>query len=434
VFVAPSAYPLGGVADWLDYLLPGLEQFGWRCVLALASGRFHDVETYVRRHPWHDVAPLKNPTGSHQGRVNAIQSLLQRLKPDVAVSVNIASVYPAARSMRSSGLESPRIVMSLHGLQADLLADVASARDVIDAVIATNKLAVRLAQGKLQSTDRVHYAGYGVPSRQPMTNESTCWGPGGPMRLLYAGRLEQEQKRVLDLVVLARKLHDRGRSFEICIAGGGPLESELRAAAASAGLDQCFRFLGVLDPASLSRAYSEHHALIITSTWETGPIVAWEAMSHGLPVVSSRYVGSGLEAALIDSENCMLFPIGDMGAAADALAALEEETLRQRVIKGGHRLVASRYSRMLSVQQWNDAMRKVVGSPPLIAAPTIDAFSPVGRLDRVFGIQRGEALRARLQLKYQHTTPGGEWPHSHHGTSHGEDAVFWAAATREDSQ
>src|SRR5262245_37215454 len=37
LFVAPSAYPLGGVVTWLDYLLASLAYCAWRLVLGLTS-------------------------------------------------------------------------------------------------------------------------------------------------------------------------------------------------------------------------------------------------------------------------------------------------------------------------------------------------------------------------------------------------------------
>src|SRR4051812_47507009 len=64
LFLAPSAYPLGGVADWLDYLLPGLERNGWRCTLGLTTGRYHDADAYLAVHPWHRVNHVSCATGS----------------------------------------------------------------------------------------------------------------------------------------------------------------------------------------------------------------------------------------------------------------------------------------------------------------------------------------------------------------------------------
>src|SRR5690349_18307661 len=38
LFVAPSAYPLGGVATWLDYVVPGLRHRNWKVTLGLVQG------------------------------------------------------------------------------------------------------------------------------------------------------------------------------------------------------------------------------------------------------------------------------------------------------------------------------------------------------------------------------------------------------------
>ena len=61
LFIAPSAYTLGGIQTWLDYILPGLEKKGWNIKLGLVSGRFHDVGKYLEKHPFHNVVKFKPP-------------------------------------------------------------------------------------------------------------------------------------------------------------------------------------------------------------------------------------------------------------------------------------------------------------------------------------------------------------------------------------
>ena len=58
-------------------------------------------------------------------------------------------------------------------------------------------------------------------------------------------------------------------------------------------------FLGRLSPTEMrDKLYARANTLLMPSFWETGPIVNWEAMAAGVVVVSSRYVGSGLEGSL----------------------------------------------------------------------------------------------------------------------------------------
>ena len=47
----------------------------------------------------------------------------------------------------------------------------------------------------------------------------------------------------------------------------------------------------VLCQFELAQTYPLHHVLLITSSWETGPIVAWEAMAAGMAVVVAAMWG-----------------------------------------------------------------------------------------------------------------------------------------------
>jgi len=412
LFLAPSAYPLGGVADWLDYLLPGLSGLGWDCALGLVEGRHHNVEAYLNRHPWQQVVQVKNSTGSKEGRINALISSIEKTAPDIMATVNIVDAYESVRRLRLAGKPTPKMVATLHGLQSDLLADLQTEADVIDAIIATNKLSEKLAAQSLNSEERVLYAPYGVPLFDDVGTSTRQ--NNGVLKLLYSGRLEQNQKRVFDLPDLISALREQGVDARISIAGGGPEEAALRGKFEALGLTGQTSFLGVLKPQALACVYLEHDALIVTSVWETGPIVAWQAMSHGLPVLSSRYVGSGLEGALIDGRNSLLFPIGDIQAAASAVMKLLEPGVHARLVEGGQDLLRQRYGRKASVGQWHEAFKEVLALPLLDLPENRLPNSPSGRLDKWLGAEMGERIRRVLGLAYQHHDAGGEWPHTKH--------------------
>ena len=101
LFIAPSAYPLGGVATWLDYLLPGLRAQGWNATLGLAEGRFHDVDVYLTVHPDDQVVRIPHRTGTQEGRVRQLIRTICAVRPDIVVAVNIADVAPAVDRLRA---------------------------------------------------------------------------------------------------------------------------------------------------------------------------------------------------------------------------------------------------------------------------------------------------------------------------------------------
>ena len=149
----------------------------------------------------------------------------------------------------------------------------------------------------------------------------------------------------------------------------------------------------MLASGELAEEFCKHDALIITSVWETGPIVAWEAMSHRLPVLSSRYTGSGTEGALVDEVNCLLFRVGDMRAAANSAMKLTSPEMKSRLVEGGLELLRQRYSREASVAKWSVALQQGLDFPPLAVPKPSEPEPPSGRLDRFLGFAWGERVR-----------------------------------------
>jgi hypothetical protein len=163
-----------------------------------------------------------------------------------------------------------------------------------------------------------------------------------------------------------------------------------------------------------ARLYREIDALLVPSSWETGPLVAWEAMAEGVAVVASRYVGSGLEDALRHEENALLFAVGDADGAARQLARLAADPgLAKRLATGGRELLRDRFSRERSLDAWEQALDSVGGLPPLGAAAEPRLPPATGRLERWMGAARAEDVRRVLGRMGPAAGPGGEWPHAY---------------------
>jgi glycosyltransferase involved in cell wall biosynthesis len=409
--LAPSAYLLGGVQDWLANLVPGLRDGGLEVTVAVPDGEHHRHGPYARAYPALAAEAIANPSGSAEGRIRAIAALLERLDPQLVLGVNLVDLYPAARRARRQGRFHGQVVMTLHALQAEYFDDLRRHGAGIDAVIATNRLACRLASGRGGiDPARVLYAPYGVPVppwRRPDGD------PAASLRLAWVGRLEQAQKRVHDLPPLLEALQARGIHVQLSIAGDGEERPALERSLAPWIERGRVRMLGHVDQERLAaEIYGHHHALVITSSWETGPIVAWQAMASGMAVVSSRYVGAGLEGALEHDATALLFPCGNGDAAAGELARLRDPALLERLSRAGHALVARRYSQAASLAAWRRALDLVTGLPPLPPVTQEPAPAPAGRLDRWLGPRRGEDLRRLLGLRFRHGSAGSEWPHS----------------------
>lgn len=431
MIVSPSAFVYGGLATWLDDLESAGNEIGCEIIVGLVMGpRHHRPDQYIAEHPQRHWERIMCRTGTPEGRGRALRQVIERIEPDLVVSVNIADVYTAVGRLRQQGKFSGKCMMALHGLDAKLFQQLHLVRPVLDGVTAVNRLACRLCTQLAEvERERVHHAVCGVAKdTQPIQLRSH----DGVFRIAYVGRLEQDQKRVLDLPKILNDLDRRCGRYELLIAGSGPDEAALRAGFEQRALKE-IRWLGPIGREQvIEQVYRQADALLLTSLWETGPLVIREAMAHGLPVVTSRYIGSGLESTLKDGLNVLMFDIGDTQTASSQLGRImNENSLAQRLATDARQLVEQCYSLDCSIRQWRMAFEKTLVADALPTPQASMAMPYCGRLDRLLGQELGEAVRTILRRKSHDAGPGGEWPHITAGLPPEEEG-YWQMIADED--
>jgi glycosyltransferase involved in cell wall biosynthesis len=149
-----------------------------------------------------------------------------------------------------------------------------------------------------------------------------------PGTFVFVGRLTRQKALGVAIEAIARVPAAR-----LVVVGDGPERAELeRLAAASAGVDRV-RFLGMRTRDESLRIVAGAEAGLLSSAWENLPHSAVEALSVGVPVVSTA-VG-GVPEVVTDGENGLLVPPGDAEALAIAMRRiLEEPGLRERLAAG----------------------------------------------------------------------------------------------------
>src|SRR5271165_2253249 len=109
---------------------------------------------------------------------------------------------------------------------------------------------------------------------------------------------------------------------ELVIAGRGPLEPEVVAAAAR---DPRIRFLGYVQGEAKAAALAWADHLLLPSLWyENAPVVILEAAAHGLGLIASRI--GGIPEFVREGRTGRLFAPGDPAALAAAILAAAADT------------------------------------------------------------------------------------------------------------
>ncbi|MEO8270255.1 MAG: glycosyltransferase, partial [Aureliella sp.] len=156
-----------------------------------------------------------------------------------------------------------------------------------------------------------------IPSVAARTNPVSAW-KSGLRRLITVGALKEEKNHLLLLDAMALLGPDVG----LVILGDGPLRAPLEARIANLGLDDRVTMPGYLDPGPY---YNSAELFVLSSDYEGFGNVIVEAMSAGLPVVSTD-CPDGPSEILEGGTFGTLVSCGDANALAKAIRfALETD-------------------------------------------------------------------------------------------------------------
>lgn len=364
LFVAKSFPIHGGVESWLDDLIEGLSARGHEVVVVLTQGfRFHDPERYRTAHPVLGRCRVRTAEaipGLAVRRQRALREAIAAEAPDVVVPVMVHDTFAAAAALRAAGRGGFALIYPVHEDGVWAFRAVRDHADQIDAVICVSRLMqwYILMHGGLERNQVAHIrCGARAARGWPEGRRSK----GRPLVVGYCGKVTTRQKRVLDLLGFVEQASALGLALCIRIAGEGDATERLMDGLRCQGVEA--EFLGQL---TKDRLYGDFYpsldALVIFSECETGPIVAWEAMAHGVLVVSSEYRGQRLERVLIDGECAITFPVGRPEIGAAKLAQQSGDITR--IAERGHEIAERDLTIERMVLDTERLFYEVRGRPP----------------------------------------------------------------------
>ena len=255
------------------------------------------------------------------GALFRLRRLIRNVRPDVVHShmfhanilarlVRLAAPVRRLISTAHSSNEGGALRMLAYRL-TDSLADVST--NVSDEAVEAFIAAKAVRPGRMVAV----YNGVAIDSfafnalarariRQALSVDYGC-------QLILAVRLLHEAKGYPNLFHALALLSSRGLSYQLCIAGDGPLKADLQALAAQLGIAKHVRFLGIRsDVADLMSAAD---VFVLPSAWEGFPVVVMEAMANGRVLVATDC--GGIREAIGDAG--YLVKSKNSKALADAL-------------------------------------------------------------------------------------------------------------------
>ena len=158
-----------------------------------------------------------------------------------------------------------------------------------------------------------------APSR-PALQAELGLQPGRPV-ILFASKL-QERKHCDHLLEAYLRLETTGPKPYLLIVGDGEMRGSLEERVREDGTDGVI-FAGFRNQSELPRFFDLSTVFVLPSRHEAWGLITNEAMAAGLPVIVSDDVGCAVDL-VVDGENGFVYPVGDVDALRDALAAALE--------------------------------------------------------------------------------------------------------------
>jgi glycogen(starch) synthase len=151
--------------------------------------------------------------------------------------------------------------------------------------------------------------------------------PARPLTITFAGRIQQQQKRILDLIELTKILVTKAGSYNFRIVGEGSELGQLMEFFKHVRYSNIScNFLGLIDNERMMNEWTESDVCILFSEYEGMSISMAESMGQGcVPVVTDV---SGAREAIVQGKTGFTFPVGALGAAASYLEILATDRLR----------------------------------------------------------------------------------------------------------
>lgn len=163
----------------------------------------------------------------------------------------------------------------------------------------------------------------------------------GALRLVCVGRLTPAKGQVL-LVQAAARLRARGLPFHLTLVGEGPDRGRIEAEVARQGLAHHVTLTGALSQDGVRRELARADGFVLPSFAEGIPVGLMEAMSSGVPCVSTPV--NGIPELITHDHSGLLAVPGDVDQLADQLARLADPALRLRLAQAARERVHAEFN------------------------------------------------------------------------------------------
>lgn len=348
---------LDGPTTWLQRLLPLLRERGIESrvlFIRRASGEC-PIITNLRQQGFAcaDVLHL----GDTAGRVRWILHDLATHRPDIFIPNMVIPAYFAGRWAREAGIPTVAVLHSdsdyYRAIQQQFIHGNPAYR-VSGMVAVSQALEQEVDQSAAITVSR-------IPCGVPLPHTAAP-APGETLRLVYLGRLEKEQKRILETTQALCQAVRQVPGTEAVIYGDGSARPEVEHILQQAG-DLSVRYGGRVPAEQVLETLQQGHAFVLLSDYEGIPVALMESMACGLVPICLD-IRSGIPELVQHDQTGLLVPDREAAFVAAVRRLRQEPGLWPRLAAAARRKITAGYTLTAAADAWVDFLHQLVAVAP----------------------------------------------------------------------
>jgi colanic acid/amylovoran biosynthesis glycosyltransferase len=280
---------------------------------------------------------------------------IQQQSPDLFVpNLNLPG-YHASRWIKAAGIPVVGVLHSDDPFYRALIEEFVRKppSSPLSAIVCVSDLLSELVQRAGEGKVPIQTIPYGVPMPDRTARLSS------PLRILYAGRFVEQQKRISDVTRALCRATREVPGTEAILYGSGPAEPDMARIIAGHGADTTVRLGGLVSKEELQEKFLDAHVFVLLSEYEGLPIALLEAMACGL-VPICFHMRSGIPQLIEPDQTGLLVHDRDQ-AFVDAIRRLKsEQGLWARLARAARARVEAGYSIPQAVARWKQLFTDLI--------------------------------------------------------------------------
>ena len=173
----------------------------------------------------------------------------------------------------------------------------------------------------------------------------------GPLRLVYAGRIEDSQKRISDLARAIVPILQAYPDARMKFIGDGSRRSSLEEFFEAERLTDRVTFIGHVEPDAVQREIVWGNVLVLLSDYEGVPGAVMDGMACGIVPVCLD-IGGGLRELVVHQHTGLLVKNRQVEFQSAMCRLAEDESLRRDLSRNAVRHIADHFSLAAAVDKW----------------------------------------------------------------------------------